>query len=102
MSTQALTEAVYYILLVLLEPKHGYGIMQDVEELSKGRIKLAAGTLYGALTNLQKKGWIILVSEVKERKKKEYLITEQGKKALEAEIRRLEELVNNGHKHLKK
>lgn len=47
MSTQALTEAVYYILLVLLEPKHGYGIMQEVEELSKGRIKWQLGPSMG-------------------------------------------------------
>ncbi|WP_241154270.1 helix-turn-helix transcriptional regulator [Streptococcus tangpeifui] len=77
--------------------------MGSCRKLSKGRIKLAAGTLYGVLTNLQKKGWIVLVSEeIKERKKKEYLITERGKKTLEAEINRLEELVDNGHKYLNK
>ena len=45
----ALTEATYYILLSLVSPRHGYGIMQLTEELSGGRIHLAAGTLYGAL-----------------------------------------------------
>ena len=44
----ALTEAVYYILLSLLSPLHGYGIMQKVESMSGGRLRLAAGTLYGA------------------------------------------------------
>ena len=52
----ALTEAVYYILLSLLEPRHGYGIMQNAESLSNGRVKLAAGTLYGALNTLLDKG----------------------------------------------
>ena len=47
MHNMALTEAVYYILLSLVESKHGYGIMQNVEMLSGGRVKLAAGTLYG-------------------------------------------------------
>ena len=47
MPNMALTEAVYYILLSLVEPKHGYGIMQNVEMLSGGRVRLAAGTLYG-------------------------------------------------------
>ena len=51
-SSSALTEAVFYILLSLGEPLHGYGIMQRTEELSGGRVKLAAGTLYGALTTL--------------------------------------------------
>lgn len=50
-----LTEAVYYILLSLYEPLHGYGIMQNVERLSNGRVKLAAGTLYGAINTLLEK-----------------------------------------------
>ena len=53
----ALTEAVFYILLSLQRPLHGYGIMQRVEELSRGRVRLAAGTLYGALATLVEKGW---------------------------------------------
>ena len=48
----ALTESTYYIMLALYEPSHGYGIMQQVEEMSGGRVKLAPGTLYGALTAL--------------------------------------------------
>ena len=57
MPQQALTEAVFYILLSLQKPLHGYGIIQNVEELSHGRVKLAAGTLYGALNSLVDKGW---------------------------------------------
>ena len=49
-----LTETVYYILLVLFEPAHGYLIMQKVEELSQGEVRMAAGTLYGAIENLLK------------------------------------------------
>lgn len=55
---QPLTEGVYYILLALYEPRHGYGIMQIVEEWSDGRVKLGAGTTYGALKNLQEKKFI--------------------------------------------
>ena len=55
----ALTEATYYILLSLYTPQHGYGIMQQAEALSHGRVRLAAGTLYGALNTLCDKGWII-------------------------------------------
>ena len=52
MANSALTEAVYYILLSLTEPLHGYGIMQNVAQLSNGRVNLAAGTLYGAINTL--------------------------------------------------
>ena len=49
MENLALTESTYYILLSLYHPQHGYGIMQQTEQLSGGRVHLAAGTLYGCL-----------------------------------------------------
>ena len=71
-----LTEAVYYILLALRTPHHGYGIIQDVLEMTDGRVNLGPGTLYGAINSLLEKGWIKLYSEEKEsRKKKSYIIT---------------------------
>ncbi len=92
----ALTEAVYYILLSLTSPLHGYGIMQNIESLSNGRVRLAAGTLYGAINSMLEKNWIIALAGVKDSRKKEYQITEQGRTVLKNEIRRLEELLNNG------
>lgn len=92
----ALTEAVYYILLSLYEPLHGYGIMQKIEELSDGRVLLAAGTLYGALSTLVERGWIEALPGEKNSRRKEYAITPSGKEAVEHEIRRLRELVANG------
>lgn len=97
MSNQALTEAVYYILLSLIKPMHGYGIMQNVEQLSKGRVKLAAGTLYGAINSLLEKEWIAALNEDNNSRKKEYLITDKGKEMLYSEIARLKELVENGN-----
>lgn len=97
----ALTEAVYYILLSLLEPRHGYGIMQNAESLSNGRVKLAAGTLYGALNTLLEKGWITALPGEKNSRKKEYVITETGRETLRQELTRLEELVTNGKELLK-
>ena len=97
----ALTEAVYYILLSLLEPRHGYGIMQNAESLSNGRVKLAAGTLYGALNTLLEKGWITALPGERNSRKKEYVITETGLDALHQELTRLEELVTNGKALLK-
>ena len=96
MATIALTEAVYYILLSLLTPRHGYGIMQNAEMLSAGRVKLAAGTLYGAINSLLEKGWIMALPGEKDSRKKEYVITEDGKAVLKAEIQRLKELGENG------
>ena len=81
-----LTEAFYYILLALRKPNHGYGIIQEVAELTDGRVQLGAGTLYGALQTLQKRAWIEIYSEDEaSRKKKEYIITPIGRKAFEKE-----------------
>ncbi len=100
MPQQALTEAVYYIMLTLQKPLHGYGIIQNVAELSGGRVKLAPGTLYGAINTLVDKGWIDALPENPESRKKEYVITESGKAVLREEISRLSELVQNGRKLL--
>lgn len=94
----ALTEAVYYILLSLISPLHGYGIMQNVKELSNDRLSLGAGTLYGAINTLLEKGWIRPVEGGSDSRKKEYVITELGKTVVNHEILRLEELINNGKK----
>lgn len=95
-ATGALTESVYYILIALYQPLHGYGIMQRVNALSGGRVALGAGTLYGALSTLVEKGWIIPYGSDAGDRKKEYAITPQGRAAVETEIRRLEELLANG------
>ena len=92
--TPALTEATYYILLSLCRPRHGYGIMQQTEELSGGRVRLAAGTLYGALNTLCDKGWIAL--KTVDDRRKEYLLTDRGKEILVNEVKRLKELAHNG------
>lgn len=96
MPNPALTEAVYYILLSLQEPLHGYGIIQNVDKLSGGRVRLAAGTLYGALNTLLDKGWIRALENEADSRKKEYRITEAGLDVLKAEVRRLRELLENG------
>lgn len=97
----ALTEAVYFILLALTKPLHGYGIMQLTEQLSAGRVRLAAGTLYGALNTLCEKGWIRELPVQAGSRKKEYLITETGRDVLMAELNRLRQLVEAGEAILK-
>ncbi len=97
MTEAPLTEAFYYILLALRKPNHGYRIIQEVGELTGGRVQLGAGTLYGALQTLEKRSWIVIYSEDESsRKKKEYIITPIGRKAFEKERERLKELVRNG------
>ena len=98
MGTTALTEAVFYILLSLDAPLHGYGIMQNVESLSGGRVRLAAGTLYGALATLTERGWIVSLGDESEGRKKEYQITPAGREAVRAGLGRLHELTQNGDK----
>ena len=99
--TMALTESTYYILLSLLTPQHGYGIMQRTEEMSGGRVRLAAGTLYGALNALCDKGWILLLPVEDGSRRKEYRLTQKGLEILRNEVSRLRELADNGEKALR-
>ena len=96
MAETALTEAVYYILLSLTQPLHGYGIMQRVQQMSSGRVTLAAGTLYGALSTLVARGWIEELPSEADSRRKQYVLTDLGRDALDAELARLQELVTNG------
>ena len=101
MENLALTESTYYNLLSLYHPQHGYGIMQQTEQLSGGRVHLAAGTLYGALTSLCEKGWIRPLPTESGSRKKEYQLTAEGVQILKHELARLQQLVANGESILK-
>ena len=91
-----LTEALFYILLSVRRPNHGYGIIQEVEKLTGGRVALGPGTLYGAIQSMTAKEWIEIYSqETVSRKKKEYIITDLGRAVFGEEKRRLEELLGN-------
>lgn len=94
----ALTESIYYILLRLYHPAHGYALMKDIAEMTGGRVNLGAGSLYGALDTLQKKGWIKALDEHPQDRKIEYIITDTGKQFFEKELIRLEELLRNAEK----
>jgi len=89
-----LTESTYYIMLTLVEPLHGYAVMQKIEEISKGTVKVGPGTLYGAFTSLEKEGLIVKVKE--EDRRKSYVLTPKGKKVLVNQIKRLEMMTQNG------
>ena len=89
----ALTEVTFYILLALYEPRHGYAVMQFIEEKTGGRLILGAGTLYGALNNLEARGWIAPLGNETGGRKKSYLITGPGKAAAEQDRLRLSALL---------
>ena len=89
-----LTESTYYIMLTLVKPLHGYAVMQRIEEISKGTVKVGPGTLYGAFTSLEKEGLIVKVKE--EDRRKSYVLTPKGKKVLMNQLKRLEIMTQNG------
>jgi len=89
-----MTETTYYTLLAVTEKRHGYAIMQFVNELTEGRIQLGTGTLYTMVGRLTADG-VISIPPSKDGKKS-YLITDLGKKLLEIETKRLEEQLEDG------
>lgn len=92
-----LTETAYYTLLALRAPAHGYLVMQLVKELSDGEVDMAAGTMYGALDNLQRQGLIQQVGSPDGRRKT-YQITPYGNQVLELDILRLRQMIEASEK----
>lgn len=103
-----LTESTYFILLILASglPRHGYAIMKEVDELSRGRVSLSTGTLYGALKRLLDQGWIHRAVDPEAgadgRVRKAYVLTPLGRRILEAEVQRLQSLAGAAEAHLLK
>ncbi|GAE91477.1 transcriptional regulator [Gracilibacillus boraciitolerans JCM 21714] len=88
-----MTETAFYILLSLTEPRHGYGIIKRVEEMTNGRLKLGSGTIYGTLTKMQRDQIITIYAD--EKRKTIYEITPLGKQLIHLEIKRLKEVFTN-------
>jgi DNA-binding PadR family transcriptional regulator len=89
-----MTEAMFYVLLALLNPNHGYQLMSAIEDVSQGRIRMGPGTLYGVLTRLQKEGLIAVIDF--DGRRKTYEVTKEGIAVLKEEYRRLECMVRDG------
>ena len=85
-----MTETAFYILLSLREANHGYGVVQMVERMTDGAVRLAPGTMYGSLSKMEKDKVIRFVRE--EDKRKIYEITELGSELLKIETKRIEKL----------
>lgn len=88
-----MTETGFYILLCLQKSNHGYGIVQMVEKMTEGEIRLAPGTMYGSLSKMEKDGLIKFVGE--EDKRKIYSITDLGLEVLSLELKRIKRLYKN-------
>lgn len=91
--SKPLTQPMYYILLSLRQERHGYEIMQYVEDLTKGRVKIGPGTLYALLARFEEEGYIDLLDDDSNRKT--YIITSSGEEILNKEIERLELLLRD-------
>ena len=87
-----LTETTFYIMLALVEPNHGYATMQKVEELSHGKVRIAAGTMYGALENLAKQKLIESV-QTEDKRRKVFELSETGRSVLKLEVERLQQMI---------
>jgi DNA-binding PadR family transcriptional regulator len=90
-----LTEPMYYILLSLLEPMHGYAIMQNIKHMTDGRVKVGPGTLYSLISRFEKEHIIKKVST--QESKKTYITTDKGRHILKEELTRLKQLVKDGN-----
>lgn len=89
-----MTEPAFLVLTALVdEPRHGYGIVREVEDLSGGRVRLKVGTLYGVLDRLAGEELVELDREEVQqgRLRRYYRLTESGARALDAEATRLAE-----------
>ena len=89
-----MTETMYYILLSLLEPRHGYGIILNVRAITGGRLNIAPGTIYNSLGRLLREG--IIEAAGGDSRRRLYTVTETGREALHTEVARLKELSRNG------
>lgn len=85
-----MTETGFYILYCLQKENHGYGIVQAVERITNGEIRLAPGTMYGSLCKMEKDGLIKFTAE--QDKRKLYIITELGEEILQLELKRIRRL----------
>ena len=96
--SEPMSESYYYILLCLSKgANHGYGIMQMTSQLSKGEVTIGSGTMYGATSNMMKKGWIkeIMSDGFGMERKRLYALTAAGEEALQTEIARLRRMLES-------
>ena len=91
------SDQLFHILLSLVdEPKHGYGILQEVERRTAGEVTLGAGTLYSAIKRIRARGWVEEIDAPEsgeDPRRRYYGLTREGRRVVRDEARRLEALV---------
>ena len=97
-------DSMYYMMMALITPRHGYAVMKHIEELTKGETKIGPGTLYTNLTKMEENGWIIQRDdiEVEDERRVPYSLTEAGIGVFEHELKRRENQVEQGKDALSK
>src|SRR5256885_15306149 len=92
------TRAEFHVLLALLDgPRHGYGLMQDIDELSSGQLQVGPGTLYTAIKRLRA-GGLISETDADGDRRRCYKLTKKGKTVMQHEAQRLQEMVRAARK----
>jgi DNA-binding PadR family transcriptional regulator len=97
---QTLSEPMYFILLALVRPMHGYEIMQEISAISNDCVKVGAGTLYALLTRFEKDEIVRRVGD--DGRRKTYLLTEKGRALLDREYARLKDSIAAYDKNIKR
>jgi DNA-binding PadR family transcriptional regulator len=89
-----LSEPVFLILTSLADqPRHGYALLRDIQDISNGRVALSTGTLYGALRRLLEEDWIERFKQKDtSRDKQAYQLTSEGRRQLRLEVERMRQL----------
>lgn len=99
-SAEQLTDSTFYIMAALTKPRHGYAIMNLIEETTNGSISIGPASMYTIIKKLLKQEWIYL-HDGTESRRKIYLLTNKGTEVLEEEVKlrkRMIELAENGLK----
>ena len=84
--TEQLTDSMFYIMAALTKPRHGYAIMNLIEETTKGAITIGPASMYTIIKKLLKQEWIYL-HDGSDSRRKTYLLTEKGREVLEEDVK---------------
>ncbi|MEO3945760.1 helix-turn-helix transcriptional regulator [Gorillibacterium sp. CAU 1737] len=97
---EQLTDPAYYILISLLTPRHGYGIMKYISELTEDEVTVGPATLYTIIKKLEKAGYLTL-NEDEEERRKTYSLTGKGRTMIENEMERRARMADHGRKAIR-
>ena len=85
-NTEQLTDSMFYIMAALTKPRHGYAIMNLIEETTKGMITIGPASMYTIIKKLLNQEWIYLYDGTDSRRKT-YLLTKKGREVLEEDLK---------------